>query len=350
MPPGAGATSTGLLAGLTLPRPTLWLSERAGDAPPEEHAEPLPDLETNSEPPAGGGQLAKPPGPEELAAMADEVAAAERPEFVFHAPVRLSESAVRREIGQQPPGLMVVDDVNLADPPTLPRWLRPRPPVLVLSRGGPPEVRDFAIAQLRLSDPVVVGAGWDRPGMTLVAYEDRSEVARRRRLEQLIDSWPQPVLVVAPAGNAARAIASALTRKGLPSAVLSATLRPATITDRLTAARRGRLAALVLAGSVTSTARALIPTAGRFRAVAIVDLPPTAQELHSALLPSATEAAVLVRSPGSSDADSELSDWLNHGRCRWADLLDRFGQKVAAPCGRCDLCGISRPIREKHSA
>src|SRR4051794_25934773 len=208
MPPGAGATSTGLLAGLTLPRPTLWLTERAGDAPPEER---VPDLKAAnaSERSPGGGQLAKPPGPEELAAMAEEVETAGQPDFVFHAPARLVEPAVSREIAQRPPGLIVIDDVDLAEPPRLPTWERGRPPVLVLSRGGPVQLRESAAGRLGLVGPVVVGGGWDRPAMTLAAYEDRSEIARRRRLSELMSGWPRPVLVVAPAGNSARSLAAA---------------------------------------------------------------------------------------------------------------------------------------------
>jgi hypothetical protein len=355
MPTGAGATSTGLLAGLTLPRPTLWLSEHAGDAPADRYVQPVSEGPAGPERAATNGQAARPPSAEERAAMAEEIDAAARPDFVFHAPARLSEPAVRRQITSQPPGLIVVDDVDLAHPPALPKWPRSarssvkRPPLLILCRGGPPEVRAAASARLGLNDAVIVGAGWDRPGMTLVAYEDRSEIARRRRLTGLVRSSPRPVLVVAPEARAARPIAAALTRNELPSAVLSTSLRPATVTDRLAAARRGRLAALVLDGPMTPAARALIPAAVRFRAVAVVDLPATALELHAALLPTASAATVLVRSSDAVDS-SELSTWLRHGRCRWADLLDHFGEKVPVPCGRCDLCGISRPIREKHSA
>jgi hypothetical protein len=355
MPSGAGATSTGLLAGLAMPRPTLWLSERAGDAPPEQPGDPVPETTAEEAPARSGstGPMAKPPGPEEIAAMAEEVEIAGRPDFVFHTPARLAEEAVSRELTSRPPGLIVVDDVDLRDLPMLPGWPLPsalRPPVLVLSRGGPPQARKAAMGRLGLQDAVVVGAGWDRPGTVLAAYEDRSEVARRRRLAELFAGWPRPVLVVAPAGNAARSLAAALTRNGVPSAVLSTSLRPTTVTDRLAAARRGRLAALVLDGPMDSGARALIPAAVRFRAVAILDLPTTAEELHAALLPTAAEAAVLVPSPDLAAADSELSNWFHHGRCRWADLLDQFGEQVAVPCGRCDLCGISGPIQEKHSA
>lgn len=346
MPPGAGATSTGLLAGLALPRPTLWLSERAGDAPQETYAAPVPEpkqtLDGEPARAANGGQLARPPGPEERAAMTEEAEAARHPDFLFHAPARLAAPAVRQEIVSQSPGLIVVDDVDLRNPPTLPGWLQPRPPVLILSGGGPPEVRAAALAGVGIGDAVVVGAGWDRPDVTLAAYEDRSEIARRRRLTDLIGKWSTPVLVVAPAGNAARTISTALSRNGLPSAVLSTSLRPATVNDRLAAARRGRLTALVLDGPMTSTARAIIPAAVRLRAVAIVGLPSTAAELHAALLPTASAIAVLARLSDSFENESELSNWLRHGRCRWADLLDRFGEKIEVPCGRCDLCGISQ--------
>lgn len=355
LPPGAGATSAGLLAGLSLPRPTLWLTERAGDAPPDEPAVPASDRDPDepAQRPAAGAQGARPPGPEERAVMAEEIEAAQRPDFVFHAPARLTEPAIQREIGQQPPGLIVVDDVDLRRPPGLPlrqqQWPR-RPPMLVLSGGGTPEVRAAARARLGMRAAVVVGAGWDRPGLVLLAHDDRSEVARRRRLAALIRTWPSPVLVIAPAGGAARSLAAALTRNGLPSAVLSTRLRQATVTDRLSAARRGRLAALVTDGPMSPTARALLSPAVRFRAVAVVGLPATANELHACLLPTASVAAVLVRSSEPGAAESELTGWLRRGRCRWADLLDMYGETVPVPCGRCDLCGISRPIREKQSA
>jgi hypothetical protein len=359
MPPGAGATSTGLIAGLTLPRPTLWLTDRAGDVPARNPAAPGRALDGVVDAPADGssgkpsvaGQTARSPGPEEHAAMAAEIDAAQRPDFVFHPPARLSEREVRRQIVPRPPGLIVVDDVDLHDPLTLPRWPRqwpaPRPPILVLSGGGPPEVRDAALRRLDLRGAAVVGAGWDRPGMTLAAYEVGSEIARRRRLSDLVRTWSGPVLVVAPQGGA-RTIAAALIRSGWPSAVLSPSLRPATVTDRLAAARRGRLAALVLDGEMTPTVRALIPPTLRIRAVALVGLPRTSAELHAALLPGADAVAVLTRSADSTTEDSELASWARHGRCRWADLLDRFGETVSVPCGRCDLCGMSPPGGESR--
>ena len=78
LPPGGGATTTGLLAGLCTPGATLWLTR------PHPHMEDPPELPAPVRVDRGGKvstPIAKPPTELDLAAMAAEAAA--EPEFHF---------------------------------------------------------------------------------------------------------------------------------------------------------------------------------------------------------------------------------------------------------------------------
>jgi hypothetical protein len=123
-PPGAGATSTGLLAAMCLPGRTLWLSDHAGPADPG--APPLHELRP---PPGvhGGGRvstsIARAPTAADLTAMAAEHSSL--PEFVFLRPTALRERKVRSAVG--PVSLVVCDRV--------PRVRRPGRAVLLVISG-----------------------------------------------------------------------------------------------------------------------------------------------------------------------------------------------------------------------
>ena len=93
-PPGSGATSTGLLAALCLPGPTAWVSAHAVDT-----VEPAPPLEVLRPPPREvrasrvSASIARPPSPEDLAAVALEHSAPR--ELHFHAAAALRRRSVR---------------------------------------------------------------------------------------------------------------------------------------------------------------------------------------------------------------------------------------------------------------
>ena len=109
-PPGAGASSVGLLAALCLPGPTLWLSAHSG--PSDCTSPPLADLLPQVQPPVASRtseSIARPPTPEDIAAMQRE---AEPPEFVFHRPDDLAQRAVRAALRDLSPSLIVCDRVQ----------------------------------------------------------------------------------------------------------------------------------------------------------------------------------------------------------------------------------------------
>jgi hypothetical protein len=96
-PAGGGATSTGLLAALCLPGPTVWVSAHAVDAP--EPAPPLRDLR----PPPGpvraskvSPSIARPPSAADLAAVRLETTAPR--ELHFHTAAALRRRSVRSAV------------------------------------------------------------------------------------------------------------------------------------------------------------------------------------------------------------------------------------------------------------
>ena len=109
-PAGAGASSVGLLAALCLPGPTLWLSAHAGAS--DFTSPPLAQLQPDVAPPVASKtspSIARPPTPEDIAAMRREAGPAE---FVFHRPEDLGRRDVRAELRALPPSLIVCDRVD----------------------------------------------------------------------------------------------------------------------------------------------------------------------------------------------------------------------------------------------
>jgi hypothetical protein len=91
---GSGATSTGLLAALCLPGPTVWVSAHAVDTP--EPAPPLAELRPAPRPVRASrvsASIARPPSPEDLAAVHLEQTAPR--ELHFHPAAALRRRSVR---------------------------------------------------------------------------------------------------------------------------------------------------------------------------------------------------------------------------------------------------------------
>jgi hypothetical protein len=103
LPPGAGATTTGLLAGLCTPGSTLWVVP--GPLPRERRPRPRP--EPSGERRAGSvtASIARRPSPADLAAMDAEAAA--EPEFRFVRAGQVGAASARYDAG-----LVVVDEVG----------------------------------------------------------------------------------------------------------------------------------------------------------------------------------------------------------------------------------------------
>jgi superfamily II DNA helicase RecQ len=99
--------------------------------------------------------------------------------------------------------------------------------------------------------------------------------------------------------------------------------------------RARRLDALVVpAGHVPPLGRRRTPLLLAFDAPGDLE---AWRELVSMLAPA---AAVLLAGP---EAAPEVAGYAAAGVCRRRTLVDRFGEPVAVPCGRCDACVLRQP-------
>jgi hypothetical protein len=101
LPPGSGATTAGLLAGLCTPGSTLWVVR--GPLPRERRPRPRRALPDERRAGSVSASIARQPSPADLAAMDAEAAA--EPEFRFVRPAQVDDAALRYGAG-----LVVVDD------------------------------------------------------------------------------------------------------------------------------------------------------------------------------------------------------------------------------------------------
>jgi hypothetical protein len=108
LPAGAGATSTGILAGLAVPGRTLWVAAEdtlaRGTYASARELPAVPQRPPPARPAKPAAQTARQAGPDDLAAMADESLP---PEWLFARPSEVSRSAELLRIDT--PGLLVVD-------------------------------------------------------------------------------------------------------------------------------------------------------------------------------------------------------------------------------------------------
>ena len=357
MPAGYGGSATGLLAGLTAQGLTVWVTPAAGGGiadlvRPTEPLDVWPRLPRQPRPDATGARLtARPPGPADLAALAEEVAA--DPDFVFLRPAALAQTATVAHLGETGVGLVVVDDsaelsadAAASVAPAVRRL--GVPPVLVVTGPTDSTRRSEIVRTLQLEDPVLAGGGFDRPswlGVRLVG----PGAAKARAVAELVRAAEGPGLVVAIGRPGAERLAAALNRSGLRAGVVAAGMRPNRRTVTLTAYRTGRLDVLVVDPEVTAD---LGTAFGRARVHFVHPAGPPADldALHDALGLASRRgersfAVVLL----SFEELRELTGPQSPGRealgrytagegCRRALLLDHYGEPVAVPCGRCDRC------------
>ena len=322
--PGTGGSAAGLLAGLVTPGRTLWISPPWGPAAGPVPEVPLPAPRvveaTADRPPA----IARPPGEEDLAAMADE---SRPPEFVFSTADRLPASG---DPGPVDVGLVVVDRAHQLDSEQAARVaaLRGDAPVLaVLPRADAHEQAALS-ASLGLREPVLVGGGWDPATSRLEVARADTAPARRRGLSGLVRRSGPGLVVVADRDRADRAVAT-LRADGLRAAVwapppLRASRAAAAVGDW----RSRRLDALVVPAGP-------LPPLGRARLRLLVGAAVTDAEGWRDLVAQLDpEVAVLIVEPTSPPGVTALAA----GGCRRAALLASYGEPVSVPCGRCDVC------------
>jgi hypothetical protein len=321
--PGAGGSTAGLLAGLVRPGRTLVV--RPWDGPVAAPAPSVPlRARTGTTAVAGGGgpPLARPAGPVERAAMADEQ---QPPEFVFAHPDRLPG------IDELPGVTLVV--VDRAAELTPPEWtavagLREAlgaPLLAVTGRADDVERRRLA-ALAGLHRPVHLGGGWDPAGTHLARRHAATASARRRLLEAAVRDGRPALVVTADRGRADRLV-TGLAAAGLRAAVWAPPpLRTSRAAAAVAAWRSRRLDALVVPTGP-------LPPLGRVRPALLVgadEVVGDADSWRALVEETAAPRALLL-------ADLEAPQ-LGGAGCLRADLLASFGEPVAVPCGRCDVC------------
>lgn len=296
--PGAGGSTTGLLAGLAVPGTSALVAPPLGppDGPvPAVVPPPQRDVST-----AGGAEaVARRPGPEDRAAMAAE---AEPSAWVTATSV--------------PPGdlgLVVLDRAAPSPRPT------GGPPVLCVVDRADPQERAELIARHGLRQPVHLGAGWDPAGTHL-------GVSTRAGLPAEIRSGSPALVVVAGRSHADRVLV-ALRSGGLRATTWAPQMRASRAAQAIAAWRSRKVDALVVPLGE-------LPPLGRIRPRLLVHVAvPTERDSWRDVVASlAPDRATVVQAEGWS------AGWVAQPGCLRASLLDAYGEPVAVPCGRCDRC------------
>jgi hypothetical protein len=336
--PGAGGTSTGLLASLAMPGRTLWVTPWDGPVAPPATAPAPPEQVARAETAAARPPpLARPPGPADLAAMAAEQAP---PEFLFAHP----DALIGRPLAALPQGadltLVVVDRADRltaaerAAVAELRRGLSA--PVLAMTAAADAARQAVLTAELGLREPAVGGGGWDPAGTRLEAVSAPTAPRRRRALADLVRTG-RPALVVTPGRDRADRLVTSLGADGLRAASWAPPpMRPSRATAAVAAWRSRRLDALVVPAGT-------LPPLGRVRvSTLVVDGAAVdgAESWHALVDAVGPDRAVLLAGPDATAGAARLAA---EAGCARAALLAPFGEPVAVPCGSCDRCAPATP-------
>jgi len=359
-PPGSGASTAGLLAGLVLTGPTLWVTRYLPDLAPDPSPPPgspsAPDLAPTSVqsppepgPAAAAGPAARPPSPADVAAMAEEIRAGQGvPEFTFFSPRRLADPDVLQRVVELRPGLVVLDDADELPRETAPllrdaRAAAGHPPALVLAGSLPPRARGALVEELGLRNPARLGGGFDRPEVFLGVRVVDSE--RRRRALLALACREQPAVVVTASREAAERVAATLTRAGLAAAAVAPGMRGGRQAEAERRFRARRLAALVTVPDTTLD----LGRRGSGQ-VLFACAPDSGTALLSRLDTIGIRRLELLLLPAEFvGVDLPLRALLSAARCRREGLIGWYGEPTPYPCNSCDLCTGEDPGTGPHT-
>jgi hypothetical protein len=345
--PGAGGTSTGLLAALALETdgavPTLWVGAAAGGGgllPEGGVVEPAPRERADTGDAPTPPPLARPPSDADVLAMREEADAV--PDFRFHRATNLDDLAVAADLRKAPPALLVVESAPSTPTAAAIRTLRAdladlglRPPVLLLSEAADPARRDALCRAYGLTDPVRTGGGFDPADVVFGIARVRDENRRRDLVAALLVRTERPGLVLGGDDETTRRLTRGLLTRSARVAALPPPTRHAARTATIGQWRRGSLRALVVP---QATLPELDGLGRRGPAFVLVAGGLAGLDRHAILrlvhgLPSRTGPITVVLI-ATEDEPAVFDD----DACRRAALLDEVGEPVAVPCGRCDVC------------
>ncbi|MCU1673593.1 MAG: ATP-dependent helicase, RecQ family [Frankiales bacterium] len=173
-------------------------------------------------------------------------------EFFFLAPEQLAKPEVLDAVAAAKPSLFVVDEAHCISSwghDFRPDYLRlgnaierlGRPRVLALTATASPPVRDEIVQRLRLTDPVQIVHGFDRPNLRLTVEAFRDEDQKREAVVLRAMGEQKPGIVYTATRKSAEQLAAELQDYGLNAAAYHAGLR---------AADRESVQDLFLAGSL----------------------------------------------------------------------------------------------------
>jgi ATP-dependent DNA helicase RecQ len=160
--------------------------------------------------------------------------------YLFLAPEQLLNDDVLAQLERLDVSLFVVDEAHCVSAwghDFRPSYLRlsdalnrlgpHRPPVVALTATASPTVRDDILAQLRLDDPQIVTASFDRPNIRLEVHRHLDDDAKTRAAVDVAADRTGPGLVYTATRRQAVDTAEALAERGIRAAAYHAGLKAA---------------------------------------------------------------------------------------------------------------------------
>jgi ATP-dependent DNA helicase RecQ len=187
---------------------------------------------------AGGAVQANSSLSERAREEAFEALRAGQVEFFFLAPEQLAKPEVLDAVAEAKPSLFVIDEAHCISSwghDFRPDYLRlhsaierlGRPTVLALTATASPPVRAEIVDRLRLSDPVQIVQGFDRPNLHLEVQAFRDDEQKREAVVLRAMGEPKPGIVYTATRKSAEAYAAALEGLGIDAAAYHAGMRAA---------------------------------------------------------------------------------------------------------------------------